>query len=386
MRLPVDPVADACAGFRERFGEDPAWVSRAPGRFNIIGEHVDYHGGLVLPVAIDRVVSACLTPGPGDIWDVLATVPGDDSDLGDDAMGWARYVRGCLREARRRGLPVGGGRMTISGNVPLGGGLSSSAALEMAVLRVLDAAWDWRMGPTELAMMAQQVEMVEVGVACGAMDQLASALGQRDHALAIDCATLEHRPVGLGLEATHAWVILDSGVPRTLAGVGYNQRRAEGEGALAMLNRLLATDHRWLSAWQTLDGLPLDALPEVLARRVRHVITENARVRETVAALERRDAAAVGQLLKDAHHSLAVDYEVSCPELDLLVQTAGGLPGVEGARLTGAGFGGCAVALVRHEALEDLSRALPGVARQTGTAVTMMVCATAEGASVRSGK
>ncbi|MEB3203700.1 MAG: galactokinase [Candidatus Sericytochromatia bacterium] len=386
MSLPVDPVADACAGFRARFGEDPAWVSRAPGRFNIIGEHVDYHGGLVLPVAIDRVVSACLTPGDGDAWEVFATVPGEVSDLGDDAKGWARYVRGCLREARRRGLPVAGGRMTISGNVPLGGGLSSSAALEMAVLRVLDAAWNWRMGAIELALMAQQIERVEVGVACGAMDQLASALGQRDHALVIDCATLVHRAVALGLEATHAWVILDSGVPRTLAGVGYNQRRAEGEGALAMLNRLLATEHRWLSAWQTLDGLPLDALPEVLARRVRHVITENGRVRETVAALERQDAAAVGQLLQASHHSLAVDYEVSCPELDRLVRTVGALPGVEGARLTGAGFGGCAVALARHEALEGLSRALPGVARQTGTDVTMMVCGTAEGASVLPGR
>ncbi|MEB3236805.1 MAG: galactokinase [Candidatus Sericytochromatia bacterium] len=382
MSLPRDPIADGLAAFAATFGGKPAWVSRAPGRFNIIGEHVDYHGGSVLPVAIDRVVSACFLPVAGEDWDVLATVPGERSDLGDAATGWARYVRGCIRLARRRGMPVSGGRMILSGNVPLGGGLSSSAALELAVLRVLDAAGDWGLGPEALALMAQEVEIAEVGVACGAMDQLASALGRRDHAIAIDCATLAHRTVPLGLEGTHAWVIVDSGVPRTLASVGYNQRRAEGEGALAMLNRLLNATHRWLSEFRTLDDLPLEALPEVLMRRVRHVVSENDRVRKTVEALGRGDAAEAGALLNASHRSLASDYEVSCPELDVLTEVLRATPGVEGARLTGAGFGGCAVALVRHEAMAAVEAALPLIERQTKTRVSMLVCGTADGASV----
>ncbi|MEB3298978.1 MAG: galactokinase [Candidatus Sericytochromatia bacterium] len=383
MNLPPDPAAHARAVFFEAFGTEPVWSGRAPGRFNIIGEHVDYHGGYVLPVAIDREVAVCFTPWEHDSWEVVAAVLAERSDLGDQAPAWARYVRGCVREAARRGLPLQSGRMTFSGNVPLGGGLSSSAALELAVLRTFDASMGWGLDPTDLALMAQAIEVNEVGVACGAMDQLASALGVRDHALAIDCASLRTELIPLGLEATHTWVILDSGVPRTLAAVGYNQRRAEGEGALAMLNRLLGVSRPWLSALPPLEDLPLRQLPEVLARRVRHVLTENARVAATAVALRTGDAAAIGPLLDASHRSLAEDYEVSCPELDFLTDAARRLTGVEGARLTGAGFGGCALVLARREALEELERKVPDWARTTGTPVTMLVCGTGEGASAQ---
>lgn len=292
--------------------------TRAPGRVNLIGEHTDYNRGYALPMAID--LECRVTAEAADRWTVSSRQFGEEFALTGARTGrWTDYVEGVVVEFG--GEPR---RLTVDSTVPVGGGLSSSASLEVAVALALDPAIDRR----ELVRRTNRVEREFLGVPCGIMDQFAAVFGRAGHALLLDCRTEEAHPVRLPEEA--AVVVVNSMVKHSLAGSAYGERVAECRAAARALG---------------IESLR-DAASDGGSRRARHVISENRRVVEFVEAAERGGLAAMGRLMAESHASLRDDYEVSCEELDFLVETARDLPGVFGARMTGAGFGGCTVNLV----------------------------------------
>ncbi len=343
--------------FRRVFGTPPEAVAQAPGRVNLLGEHTDYNDGFVLPTPLPyrTRVEAARAEGVVDAYSASfgerRARPLEAPPQGD----WLDYVAGCLHALRTAGHAVPGARLYITSRLPMGAGLASSAALEVAVLRALCALYRLDLDDRALAQLAQRAEATYVGVRCGVMDQMVASLGRKDHALFLDTRTLEvaHVPLPAGVRVA----VVDSGVPRRLAEAGYNQRRSECEAAARALGVPALRD-------LTPADLPrLEALPAPLARRARHVITENARVLEGLEALKRGDAARFGALMLASHASLRDDFEVSTPELDALVALALEA-GALGARLTGAGFGGAIVALVpknRYAAWKQ--RVLAGWAR-----------------------
>ncbi|MDP2674859.1 MAG: galactokinase [Dehalococcoidia bacterium] len=337
--------------FRRTFGRPAQLVAEAPGRVNLIGEHTDYNEGHVLPLAIDRTVAVAGARREGDVRacaldcgeedrfppDVVAPAPGG---------GWRNYVRGVVWALGEAGHRLPGLDLAFTGDVPAGAGLSSSAALEVALAAAFAAVAELSLGRRELALLAQRAENGFVGVQCGIMDQLAAVFGQEGHALLIDCRSLQIEPLPLALERSGAAiVIVDSAVRRSLGDSAYNERRRECAEAAAALG---VTALRDVTA-EALEARRAD-LPETLYRRARHVVTEEARVVAAAGALRGGDLEALGRLLYQSHESLRDDFEVSCPETDLLVELAAGVEGVLGARLTGAGFGGCTVNLVRRGA------------------------------------
>jgi galactokinase len=336
----------AARAYREQFGEDPELVASAPGRVNLIGEHTDYNGGFVLPCAIDRRVAVALgTARRGGSQtrpyqtSLYSADFEDTRQMDDKDSSWADYPRGvvwAMGEARHE---IGEFKAAFAGNVPLGSGLSSSAAIEAATALALDAFFGLGVGRTDLAIICQRAENDYVGVGTGIMDQYASLLCEPGAALLVDCRSLDAQSVPLDLRAAGlALVVCDTRVERGLADTGYNDRRATCERAAHMLGIEELRD--------ATEG-DLDLLSGAELKRARHVISENARVLEAVEALGDRDFDEFGRLMYASHASLRDDYEVSTPELDTFVETAE-QHGARGARLTGAGFGGCAIALV-HE-------------------------------------
>ncbi|HTJ76442.1 MAG TPA: galactokinase [Acidimicrobiales bacterium] len=309
----------------------PTVQAFAPGRVNLIGDHTDYTGGFALPMAVEWGTTVVLERG-GDRVELRSDQEDDPAtvDLGvEDPRGvapaWARYVAGVVAVVR----PAQGGRGTVSTTLPVGAGLSSSAALEVSVALALGFGGT----PHELALACQRAEHLASGVPSGVMDQLASAAGVAGHALLLDCRSLELTPVPLppGVDV----VVVHSGQARALAGSAYAERRAQCEAAEAVIGPL--RDASEADVARIGDGL--------LRRRARHVVSENGRVVDFAGALQAGDLVEAGRLMLASHRSLTVDFEVSTPALDALVAELVGVPGVYGARLTGAGFGGCVVAL-----------------------------------------
>jgi galactokinase len=376
--------AAAARIFEERFGRAPELIATAPGRVNLIGEHLDYNEGLVLPCAIDRGVAvAC---GRRDDATVLvhSTEFGDASSLSlhgaierDHQHPWADYARGTIAVLTDGGYSGPGLDIAIGGDLPIGAGLSSSAAVEVAVLGAVAAAWDVELPSRELALLAQRAENEFVGVQCGIMDQFAAALGLEGYALLIDCRTLECQFAPLRLEEQGvALVVVDSGVPRRLDQSEYNVRREECAEAFTLVSRVIERPVQALRdvSIDELDGVT-GQLPPRLFRRVRHVVTELARVHHAVDALRSDDFESFGRLMNDSHAGLRDDFEVSRNELDRLVFLAQSRPEVLGARLTGAGFGGCTVNLVRADAVEVFEDAVVcRYANETGLPARMFPC------------
>jgi galactokinase len=329
---------------------------RAPGRVNLIGEHVDYSEGFVLPLAIDRAAVVAGAARADRIVRIRSLERGETVTFDLDAPdpqpegSWSDYARGVALALARR-VPLRGADLAIRTTVPLGAGLSSSAAFELAVGIALVSLSGHELSAHQLAHAAREAENGFVGVQSGIMDQLASALGVRDHALLIDCRTEEVTPVPLPDGA--AIVVADSGVKRELANSAYNERRAESEEAARRLGVRTLRDVS-VAAF----ARRAHALPEPLRRRARHVVGENARVLATVVSLRDGDLREAGKLMNSSHEALRDDYEVSSPELDLLVEAACAVDGVYGARMTGAGFGGCVVALARREAVGRVATAM----------------------------
>lgn len=377
------------AALRTQFGRDAEGVAEAPGRVNLIGEHVDYNDGLVLPFAIDRSVLAAWARRDDDaVWaysldfnehsrfnlsNVTAAAPG----------AWANYVRGVSDALVRAGHAPGGLDLAIAGDVPLGAGLSSSAAVEVALAGAFRAAYDLQIDDIALAKLAQRAENEFVGVQSGIMDQFASALSQPEAALLIDCRTLEYRAVPLQLAAAGLTVVIaNSAVQRELVKSAYNERRAECVEAVALLRARLGRDVRSLRDVSAAEVAGA-ALPDPIGRRARHVVTEIGRVEAAATALAASDFGAVGALMMQSHASLRDDYEVSSPQLDSLVELAAAREYVTGARLTGAGFGGCTINLVRSDALDAFAHDVVAPYReQTGLPAVMYTMAPQAGLRV----
>ena len=353
---------------------------RAPGRVNLIGEHTDYNGGFVFPAALNLFCDARAEPaadgklvarsrnlGEQRSWGI-ADLP-DAQPRGD----WSDYVAGVAVELARLGVKLVAARLEIDSTVPIGSGLSSSASLEVSVGMALASLAGAQVPLKELALACQRAENNFVGMKCGIMDQFVSVFGEAGHAILMDCRSLGHKavPVPSGLQL----LVVNSMVKHELASSEYNTRRRECEQAVEILGKPL----RDITAeeWPPLEG----RLPEILRRRARHVVTENARVLGFVEACRRNDAAKMGQLMAESHRSLREDYQVSCEELDFLVKTAAAREGVAGARMTGGGFGGCTVNLVRSEAMESFREAVACAYKERfGLTPETYACQTADGA------
>lgn len=370
-------------GFRTAFSYAPSHLVQAPGRVNLIGEHTDYNDGFVLPCAINFGTVIAASPRPDPVVRVLAVDYRNEIDefrldqpilaLAEGA--WPNYVRGVVKYLQAHGLPLQGADLVIAGDVPQGAGLSSSASLEVAVAQTFKTLQDFsELKPTDMALIAQRAENLFVGCNCGIMDQLVSARGQAGCALLIDCRSLTTQTVPLPSEL--AVVIVHSRIRRGLVGSEYNTRRLQCEAAAR---------HFGVSALRdlSLDRLQANAgdLDATVLRRARHIVTENQRTLDAAEALAIGDLRRMGHLMAASHDSMRDDFEITVPAMDHLVevlQTAIGDSG--GARMTGGGFGGCAVALMPLEKVESVRLAVTGNYRSpTGEPGTVYVCRASAG-------
>ena len=374
--------------FVQLFGESPR-IYQAPGRVNLIGEHTDYNDGFVMPAAIGFDTQAAVAPRPDRKLVIHSENYSEQVEFDLDhwpaarAGHWSDYVIGVVKMLVRSGRKLGGANLLLDGNVPQGAGLSSSASIEVAVgYALLDLA-NRAMGGaeidrTKLALLCQQAENEFVGARCGIMDQFIASHGKRGQALLLDCRSLEYRLLPLPDDA--ALAICNTMVKHSHAQGEYNQRRAECEAGVRALSKHLPK----VRALRDVTPADLEAygreLPEIVMRRCRHVIGENARVLQAAAALARGDLQAFGKLMLESHRSLRDDYEVSCAELDWMVELAAQAQGVYGTRMTGGGFGGCTITLLQAGCVEAFQRTVgEGYERATGSKPEIYVCTAADG-------
>jgi galactokinase len=351
-------------------------VAFAPGRVNLIGEHTDYSGGLVLPVAIQYGVSVDVHAEAEEISlssEQAGPAPPFAADGGGSpATGWARYGQAVAGELDLLGRPPVGLAGTVRSDLPTGAGLSSSAALEVSIALALCAVAEFELEPLELALACQRAELRAVGVPCGILDQAASVLGRDGEAILLDCSTLEYRPVRVPAQV--ALVVVDSAVSHSHESSGYADRRRELEHAMGLVGATRSTE---------VDPAVLESLDSLSQRRLRHVVTENRRVVDFADALERGDLVAAGGLLLASHASLRDDYEVSIPEIDLLVELACDA-GAYGARLLGGGFGGSILALADAARADEIAQAVSeSYSARTGRAGASLVARASAGAGLR---
>ncbi len=343
--------------FTATFGNDnDLQVVMAPGRVNLIGEYTDFNEGFVFPMTVDRGVYVGIRARDDQRVRVKSIRFGEliDYRLDDfekpEPGHWSCYVLGVVEELRLLGLVSHGFDAVIDGNLNLGAGLSSSAALETATALALQSLFGFEMSRVDVATLCQRVEHRYANVMCGIMDQFASGLGHSNHALLLDCRTLSHVNIPTNLDK-YRIVIISSEVKRELASSAYNERRAQCEEGVALFRQFDPTIASLRDVTPDLFDACSDQLSEIVFRRCRHVITENARVLDASAALGADELVQFGRLMTASHNSLRDDFEVSCDELDCLVDIANGTEGVLGSRMTGAGFGGCTVTLIHMDAI-----------------------------------
>ena len=380
----MDRAAELKKAFAGIYPGEPR-IFRAPGRVNLIGEHTDYNDGFVMPCAIAASTWVAIAPRPdrrlvaySQDFSEHAEIDLDDPPPGAEHH-WSRYVFGVAWVLESAGHRLRGANLLIKGDVPIGAGLSSSAAIEVATGCALLAASEIRIERVGLAKFCQRAENQFVGTRCGIMDQFVSCFGAVDSALMLDCRTLEHHLVRIPPSVTLA--MCNTMVKHELASGEYNKRREECERG----TRTMAKKKDGVRALRdvTLEDLNRSEadLPGVVYRRCRHVVSENARVTQAVEALHKGDLARFGALMGESHTSLRDDYEVSCSELDLMVDLARQLPGVYGARMTGGGFGGCTINLVRNDCVERFKEAVSrGYAAATGKVPEIYTSTAGEGA------
>jgi len=371
--------------FHKQFGPSaPPRVFRAPGRVNLIGEHTDYNLGFVLPMALDLATYIAAAPSADGKLRIYSEHTGDMREFDPAALAtltprkhWTDYPIGVAQELVKAGMPVAGANLLIRSTVPEGSGLSSSAALEVSSALAFLAGREF--DKLELARLCQRAERNFVGMPCGIMDQYISVFGREHSAVEIDCRSLGHRSVALPDGIT--FVAVNTMVKHELSGSAYRDRvrecAAAVEGIAAVYPEVKSLRDVSPEQFETVAG----RLPEVVARRARHVVTEDGRVNRFTEAGTRGDAAAMGKLMVASHRSLQHDYEVSCAELDFLVDTALGIEGVYGSRMTGGGFGGCTVTMVRADAAAEFGRKLGEAYHlKYNIAPRVYVCQPSEGA------
>jgi len=379
----TDPQSRAIVAYRRHFGVEPDMLFRAPGRVNLIGEHTDYNDGFVLPAAIDRQTVVAIGRSNSAVITSIASDFGEDLDrfaldqrIDVVSPDWANYVRGVAQAMLAEGIELTGANLALAGDVPLGSGLSSSAALEVAVGNALAGIAGQAIDPTRMAKIAQRAENEFVGCACGIMDQLISTRGEAGKALLIDCRSLECTPVPLpdGVSI----IIAHSGVRHAHAGGEYNDRRVQCEAAAR---------HFGVGALRDLTIAQLETdkhgLDDVAYRRARHVVTENARTLAAADALRSGDLKHLGELMEQSHRSMRDDFEITVPAVDDLARImAAPLNGEGGARMTGGGFGGCVIALTTDNKADLVVGAIADNYRTPeGLQADVFVCQPSAGAS-----
>jgi galactokinase len=357
---------------------------RAPGRVNLIGEHTDYNDGFVMPAAINFSTWVTVAPLANRSLEIFSEnfnerVAADLDAIPEPRGHWSDYVIGVAVMLQKAGYSVGGAKLTVRGEIPIGSGLSSSAALEVATACALIANSNLTIDRVEIAKLCQRAENEFVGARVGIMDQFVSLHGKTGNALMLDCRSLEYKLLPMSAEL-HL-VVCDTMVKHELASGEYNQRRAQCEAGVQHLKHSLPHVKALRDVTlEQLEKLGSD-MPDLIYRRCRHVVTENARVIEASEVLLRHDLRAFGQLMYESHRSLRDDYEVSCRELDVMVELASQVEGVYGARMTGGGFGGCTVNLVAREQVEQFKqRVAEGYERETKLKPEIFVCEPADGA------
>jgi galactokinase len=375
------------AEFQKHYGRPPRWIVAAPGRVNVIGEHTDYNDGFVLPMAIERyaVMAADAAPAAGQvtIYDThfkeTATVD-VSAPVTKGQPKWSNYIRGVLAGFQNRGVKIPALEVAFMSTVPLGGGLSSSAALEVCTATLLEAATGQAMDPVEKALLAQKAEHEFAGVPCGIMDQFISALGREGHLLLLDCRTRQTELVPMSDPAVELLVV-NTNVKHELGSGEYAKRRAECEQAAAILGVKSLRD----ATPEQLEKAR-GRMTDVVYRRARHVIGEIERTVHAAEGIRQSNWPTVGQLMYASHAALRDDYEVSCQELDVVVKIAediGARGGVYGCRMTGGGFGGCCVALVKSSEADAITRKIAADYKaRTGIEATIFASRPAAGATV----
>jgi galactokinase len=375
----------AVTTFQTTYNKDPRWVASAPGRVNLIGDHTDYNDGFVLPMALDRQTT--IVAGPSG--DKKVTLR--DLTVGETASfilnvkvtrgepPWSNYVRGVIAGFQSLKLPLVGFNAVIHSNVPLGGGLSSSAAFEVATATLLEAMTGHKLDPVKKALLCQKAEHDYAGVRCGIMDQFISVMGRKNHLMLLDCRTHETKLVAMK-DPDVTVLIINTNMRHELANGEYGKRRAQCETAAGLLKVPALRD----ATMKMLEAATKQMDPQIF-RRARHVITENERTLEAANSFSAGDWQKVGKLMYASHASLQNDYEVSCPELNAVVEIAKTIDvsgGVMGCRMTGGGFGGCAVALVKTAQVEAIIRRVTEDYQQrTNIVPTLFVSRAGDGAN-----
>jgi len=383
----MTPVQKSQHIFTQKYNKQPELTVYAPGRVNIIGEHTDYNDGFVMPCAINYGTAIAGSKRADHIWNIYAAdldledTFSLDEDFPQSEQKWANYVRGVVKFIQERCPQFKqGADLVISGNVPHSSGLSSSAALEVAMGKFCQKLSDLPLTHTEIALIGQKAENKFVGANCGNMDQLISALGQKDHLLMIDCRSLETQPTPVPKDVSV--IIVNSNVPHDLVTGEYNTRRWQCEKAAEFFGVKALRDVS-VEEFQKRES-ELTALNSLVAKRARHVVTENQRVLDAVEALKHNDLTKLGELMGQSHESMRDDFEITVPQIDYLVELAQLVIGkIGGARMTGGGFGGCIVALAPHDKVEEVRKIIAdNYEKQTGLKEDFYVCTASQGVSL----
>ena len=373
-------------GFDKNLGGEPELIVRAPGRVNLIGEHTDYNDGFVLPVAIDRDIMVASRPRDDGLVRIysldfggMVEFPIDDIQY-DSENTWSNYPRGVASVLKEEGYSLSGLDAAITGNIPLGAGLSSSAAIEVAMAMTFERLSSLEIDPAQMALLCQKAENQFVGVNCGIMDQFISRMGKKNHALLLDCRELAYELVPLEFEGVKI-LVCNTGVERGLVDSEYNERRRECELGVKILSGLMPG----ITALRDVEISDFykykNRLSELTERRCGYVLEEIARVLQSVQDLDDGDLMGFGILMNESHVGLRDEYEVSCPELDFMVTLAWRTEGVIGSRMTGAGFGGCTVTLILEDAVDELVAMInKEYPERTGLQPEIYICTAEEGA------
>jgi galactokinase len=371
--------------FATYFNAEPEFIVRAPGRVNLIGEHTDYNDGFVLPMAIDRAVWIALSSRVDSQIRIRSLDLEVDSAFELDSLtkgkGWAEYLKGVAYYLQQTGYELRGFDAVLTGDVPRGAGLSSSAAVELATARAFAAVSNFEWNASKMAKIAQKAENEWVGMNCGIMDQMASAVCEEGYALFLDCRSLvyQHTPLPEGVSI----VILDTSTRRGLVDSAYNERRSQCEEAARWFGAKALRD---VSVEEFERKIKEDGLSKVVLKRARHIVSENARVLKAVEVMKAGDVKRLGELFNASHDSLRDDFEVTNTALNTMVTCAREQESCYGARMTGAGFGGCAVALVKEENAQEFENAVSAAYRQrSGLDASVYICKASAGASLIKG-
>jgi galactokinase len=381
-----DLISNISRVYEERFGSQPIIV-RSPGRVNIIGEHTDYNEGFVLPAAIDKAIYIAVEKGRDEEIRLYSQEFGEAHEvkivhLARSEKQWANYVLGVVDQLIKRGYRIGGFNLVVDGNVPIGAGLSSSAALECATVFALDHLFKLGIPRKEMVTIAQKAEHEYAGVMVGVMDMFASLFGKKDHAIRLDCRTLDFEYVPVKLEGIKI-VLLNTNVKHSLASSEYNTRRLQCEKGVSLVKKHHSEVHSLRDVTMQMLNDYVAAADPLIYRRCKYVVEENQRLLTGCEDLKNSNIEALGQKMFATHEGLSRDYEVSCKELDFLVAATKNNPGVLGARMMGGGFGGCTINLVKEEAVDGLVDTLSqSYTQQMHLDLTYYIAQTEDGTSI----